>query len=759
MIAAAIFIPIVVVLLLIFLGKSLKSIGPTQVGLVTKLIGRKLPEDDPIALHGEAGYQADMLMPGLRFKFWPIWKIEKFPWVQVPAGEIGVVVAQVGRPLPIGAKSARYKPEFGNFTNVRSFLQNEGEKGVQRPVLSPGTLMPIHPVAFLVITKDKVYGRPVSPQLVASARRGGLSCESFGLAPEQLEVVRIEPRASQGQMIDTVGIVTTFEGDPLPSGFIASRLGDFADVTELEARPETTDPQIIEALLGSKNQLHNNYQDFQAFLDNGGRIGLQHDPLLYGAYALNPFLVKVESVPMLVVMQGEVAVIKAYVGLATVDTSGAEFKFGSLVRPGHRGIWQEALRTGKYPINPHCYEAEIVPTSILTLNWASAVSEAHDLDRRLSQIEAKSREGFVFKIDLQVQIHVPDTKAPRVISVVGTMQNLVNEVLQAAVGNHFRDKLQSMGAIEFIEKRQQVQQEAQAHISNQIAGYEVETRGVYIQDVVMPEAMVEVLTNREIANQEIQTFKKQEEAQQQRIAMEQARGTADMQGDLAKSKVGIDISANDAQARKNQADGEATYTEKTGAAKGAEVRAVGLARAEGYKAQVDALGANPTAWVNIATALASSSNKFVPEVVVVGGGDGKGSGSVEGLVTMLLAQMARGGDRPQASPATTPAAAPTAGPAGTDDDATVAGLASMAPMAGPTPTAGPTPAAAAEAAAAPASATPAPTATVTETPPAPATAPAGDAPVPVRAPAAPPKERAVQTQKPVRGPQPKPPMR
>src|SRR6185437_15933385 len=112
----------------------------------------------------------------------------------------------------------------------------------------------------------------------------------------------------------------------------------------------TTDAELIDLLLGSKNTLHNNYQDFQAFLDRGGKIGLQHDSLLYGAYALNPFLVSVELVPMMVVKQGEVAVIKAYVGLVTEDTSGIDFKFGSLVRPGHRGIWEESLRTGKYPI-------------------------------------------------------------------------------------------------------------------------------------------------------------------------------------------------------------------------------------------------------------------------------------------------------------------------------------------------------------------------------------------------------------------------
>jgi hypothetical protein len=45
---------------------------------------------------------------------------------------------------------------------------------------------------------------------------------------------------------------------------------------------------------------------------------------------------------------------------------------------------------------------------------------------------------------------------------------------------------------------------------------------------------VQVLTQREIANQEIETYKKKEEAQQQRISTEKAIGTADMQAELAK---------------------------------------------------------------------------------------------------------------------------------------------------------------------------------------------------------------------------------
>ena len=118
---------------------SLYSIGPTQVGLVRKRLGARLRGDNPLAFHGEAGYQADLLMPGLRFKLSLVYAVTKHPWVQVPAAQIGVVIAQVGQPLPIGAKSAVYKSEFGNFADLKTFIEHGGQKGVQRPVLPPGT--------------------------------------------------------------------------------------------------------------------------------------------------------------------------------------------------------------------------------------------------------------------------------------------------------------------------------------------------------------------------------------------------------------------------------------------------------------------------------------------------------------------------------------------------------------------------------------------------------------------------------------------
>jgi len=627
---------VVPVVFLIILFLSFYSIGPTQVGLVRKRFGSKLSSDNPLAFAGEAGYQAEMLMPGLRFKLYLMYAVTKHPWVQVPAGQIGVVIAQVGKPLPIGAKSALYKPQFGTFTDLTTFIDAGGQKGVQRPVLPPGTLAPIHPVAFLVITKPEVFGIPFASDLNALAqKKGQLTYASFGLEAKQLEVTRIAPHPTEGgKVVDMVGIVTTLEGTPLPAGDIASRLGGFADIETLEQASGTTDAKLTETILGSQCDKHNAYQDFQKFLELGGRIGLQHDPLLYGAYNLNPFLLRVEEVPMLVIEQGQVAVIKAYVGLPTQDTSGVEFKFGSLVRPGHRGIWEEPLRTGKYPINPRCYQAVIVPTFIITLNWADVVSQAHNLDSQLKQIEAKSSEGFAFAIDLQVQIHIPDTQAPYVISMVGSVPNLVNEVLQAAVGNHFRNTLQSMPAVKFIASREAVQLGAFEYVKAELAKYRVETRGVYIQAVTLPEQLVEVLTQREIANQEVATYKMQKAAQDQRTETEKAKGTADMQADLAKSQVGVDIQTNRTAARKIEAEGEATFIERTGTAQGAQVRSIGLARAEAYERQVAALGQGATAVVNAVEALSKSGVPFVPNTLVMGGGDP--GAALQGLLAILM---------------------------------------------------------------------------------------------------------------------------
>ena len=55
---------VVVVLAAVYILASLHRIGPTELGLVTKRLSfTKLAKDNPVAFNGEAGYQADLLMP------------------------------------------------------------------------------------------------------------------------------------------------------------------------------------------------------------------------------------------------------------------------------------------------------------------------------------------------------------------------------------------------------------------------------------------------------------------------------------------------------------------------------------------------------------------------------------------------------------------------------------------------------------------------------------------------------------------------
>jgi len=98
--------------------------------------------------------------------------------------------------------------------------------------------------------------------------------------------------------------------------------------------------------------------------------------------------------------------------------------------------------------------------------------------------------------------------------------------------------------------------------------------------------------------------------------------------------IGFNVRA-DANARKAEADGESFYIERTGTAKGAEVRAVGLARAEGYDAQVKAFGGTTaTMVVNAIEALAKSQVPIMPGILVTGGGS-----TLEALAAAALQQL------------------------------------------------------------------------------------------------------------------------
>ena len=88
-------------------------ISQDSVGIINRkfvLFGknRTLPDGAIVALHGEAGIQADTLAPGIHFGYWP-WQyqidIQKF--VTINEGSIGVVESRDSRSLSDGRVLAK----------------------------------------------------------------------------------------------------------------------------------------------------------------------------------------------------------------------------------------------------------------------------------------------------------------------------------------------------------------------------------------------------------------------------------------------------------------------------------------------------------------------------------------------------------------------------------------------------------------------------------------------------------------------------
>jgi uncharacterized membrane protein YqiK len=593
------FVVLVFAVLLAPLVLGVVRIGEREVGIVVKKFARNsLPAGRLIALNGEAGYQADTLAPGLHFGYFA-WQynVRKVQLTTVPQGQIALVVAADGAAIPSSRILGRIV-ECDNFQSARKFLLNGGEKGRQLGILTAGAYR-INTAIFSVIT-------------MATANASGMD-------PEDLLVHQVEP--------DKVGIITANDGMPIEQGEIAGA--------------------VIEG--------HNNFQDAQTFLNNGGRRGLQEQVLLSGTWNLNPWFVQVEQVPMTQIPIGYVGVVISFVGKAHEDVSGVSFKHGDLVNVGHKGVWVTPLYPGKHPLNTRVMKVELVPTTNIVLNWANR-TEAHNYDKNLSSITVRSQDGFAFNLDVAQIIHVGATDAPKVISRVGAMQNLVDHVLQPIVGNYFRNSAQDYTVLDFLSNRSERQSEAAEHIRVAVAMYDVQAIDTLIGDITPPAELMQTQTDRKIAEEQKKTFQVQEDAQKQRQQLVRETSMAEIQKDMVRSEQNVRISELEAQSNIKRANGEAEAIRlrasgesesirvraqgeseairSRGLGEADAIRATGQAKSEAYRVGVESLGAQAFTTLQLMQIIGASNVRIVPDVSVQG--QNSNAGLIEALIGTML---------------------------------------------------------------------------------------------------------------------------
>jgi uncharacterized membrane protein YqiK len=560
-----------VFVILLFLPKigwvaGLIVIGEREVGIVTKKFAAKsLAAGRLIALNGEAGLQADTLPPGWHFGYFP-WQynVQKESVIVIPQDEIGLIIANDGAAIAPNRILGKIV-ESENFQNARQFLTSGGEKGRQLAILTTGTYR-INTALFTVITSR--------------------NATVHGMDATQLRVYAIQP--------ERVGVVTTLDGFPIEEGEIAG-------------------PVITG---------HDNFQNAQAFVNGGGRRGLQEQVVLSGSWNLNPWFVQVEQVPMTEVPIGYVGVVISYVGQAQEDVSGAAFTHGHLVNRGDKGVWIESLPTGKHPLNTKIMKVELVPTTNIVINFTARFKGDHGYDSSLAALKLLSFDGFTFELEVFQIIHVGALDAPKVISRLGSMQNLVDQVLRPIVGNYFRNSAQEYTILDFLIARSERQAEAAEYVRQALRAYDVQAVDTLIGLISPPPELMQTLTDRKIAEEQEKTYATQRLAQTQRQDLVRETALADIQKEVVTAEEGVKIAKLQAAATVEQANGEAE-----------SIRLTGEAKAAAYHAGVNALGGQAYTALQLMQVIGDRQVRVVPDVAVSGA---NGSGLLDAMMGMLL---------------------------------------------------------------------------------------------------------------------------
>ncbi len=136
---------------------------------------------------------------------------------------------------------------------------------------------------------------------------------------------------------------------------------------------------------------------------------------------------------------------------------------------------------------------------------------------KLSPITVRSKDGFAFNLDVAQIIHIGATDAPKVISRVGSVQNLVDHVLQPIVGNYFRNSAQKYTVLDFLSDRSHRQAEATEHICRAIRAYDVQALDTLISDITPPAELMATQTARKIAEEQRKTYEVQQQEQRQEL--------------------------------------------------------------------------------------------------------------------------------------------------------------------------------------------------------------------------------------------------
>ena len=365
-----------------------------------------------------------------------------------------------------------------------------------------------------------------------------------------------------------------------------------------------------------------------------------------------------------------------------VPVSRGENSLSSPLMPvGCVGIWSVALPPGKYYVNEDVFAVTPIDTRVQAWEYKGGyLSRAVDLSvdskgeitqsERSVQVdkpEGAADEAIGIKIDgytihqsLRVLVQVTPENAPFIVATVGGMDEVENRIITPVVQSAVRDlsgqfitvveavidpesgkpvldddgnavtrqTRRPVSPLDLIERRGVLQEVAEKAIKP-----EGDKAGVTIREVrfLQPDMPPEVLIprkRRQLAFEMIETLQREQEAQIERIAKENAQATAAQQPELVKAQIAVDVAEQYKQQQLLRGEADRNYLEQVAAGQEAQANVLGKELVAKLK-MMELILANPEALEHL--------GKVVPNVVVMnGGGSGaSGIGSLEGLAAII----------------------------------------------------------------------------------------------------------------------------
>jgi uncharacterized membrane protein YqiK len=579
-----------------------------------------------MSLNGEAGFETDLIRGGVHF-FRPFqYRIHRQKMITVQS--LAYVYARDGKSLPAGQTLAK-TPDGVFFEDARGFLVGGGQRGPQRQIVRQGVYA-INTALFVVMTGDKVYAIDV------------------GADHEALELMMrtIQTREGFSPVIirdteDVIGVVTVQDGPVLEHGtIIAPAVG-----------MDRTDTATF----------HNSFQDIDHFLAAGGWRGRQEQVLVEGTYWINRLFATVETKAKKIIDIGTVGVVISYTGSSGEDVSGADYKHGTLVKKGNRGVWADPLPPGKYPFNPYAYKVVDVPTTNFVLRWIESRREDHGFDSNLAEINLITKDAFEPCLPLSIVIHISPENAPKLIQQFAAVKLLVDQTIDPMVSAYFKDAAQNLNMLQLINDRSKLQMDAKNEMQKRFAPYNIEVMEVLIgtpkakQGDTKIENLLDQIRGRQLAAEQQETYVAQRAAAGEQQKLNEAQASAAQQAALTESNIKIQVAENEATAelrRKEQAakgikvtaDANAYQTVQNGESEATAIAAVGKAEGSAIEAKVAAFTGEGAVWQikqTIAEILGKAVEKttqpLVPAIMINGGEGGESGNSSSTMLTALMA--------------------------------------------------------------------------------------------------------------------------